>query len=677
MKITIQKNTLNIDGVQVFLYSGEIHYFRIPFDEWEDRILKAKEAGLNCISSYIPWIWHEPEEGDYDFNGRTLKERNLLHFIDLVNKHGLYFIARVGPYFNAELIYDGLPQWLVKSGKIKPLSNEIPHMFSYHDPVFLNYVKKWYENLLPHIAQRQITRGGNIILVQLCNEIGVLNWLNKQPDLTEYGEAIFKEYAKDILTSQSELLKPVDKLSQDFFNGIQVMKFYPSYFASYFKILKNFARSLGIEVPFVANVAQFEDFHDRGRAFDAITTAIMFDELSKDDDVILAGDFYPKRIDYDNFHDTVIAIEILKSVSEDKPVMCMELQAGFIYDRPKIYPSDVELLTNTCIGHGLCGVNFYMFSGGTNYENVGVYGKWHDWQSPISWDGKLRESYYRIKEISKYVNEFEISGLEKVYDAYVGIYKPYFLTMFLNGGFVNEIVKTRNLYFHDGVLRLLSTLNVNFKFVDIEKEELSELDHLLILSFDWMDEITQLKLAEFLKRKTLVVFYDLPTKNLKGFNTQILTDILGIERIEKSSEEHYKFVSIFNEEIPVFSQITKVELNGDFNGIAKFKDQIVGFVKNVENGKVIFVGFGINQRYIYQLEIMRKILEIAGIKPKVQCVPEDVHASLLRKGDRYYLFVANYHEEEREVQITVNINTQKVVNLKIFLDQRKSKIIEL
>ncbi len=688
MKIELKNNLIYINGEPIFIYSGEIHYFRIPFEQWEDRIVKAKEAGLNCISSYIPWIWHEPEENKFDFTGETLRERNIVKFIELVKKHDLFFIARIGPYFNAELIFDGLPVWLVEKKNIKHLSPRIPHLIQYDDPVFLNYVKGWYENLINSIKNFQLTKNGNIILFQLCNEIGVLNWLEKQP----------------LNFNQPDLSCKVDGINENFEMLISFEKMHSKAFADYFNTLKSFALEFGVEVPFVVNVAQFEDYHDRGRAFDAILTAVKFEHFSSPD-TILSGDFYPKRIDYDNFHDVITAIEILKTFSNDgNPVISMELQAGFIYDRPKIYPSDVELLTNTCFAHGLAGVNFYMFAGGLNYENVGVYGMWHDWQSPISWNGDIKQSFRTIKEIANNLpfnfrkkDERTKSGeFTKVYDICVGIYKPYFSTMFLKGEFIDEIETVRNLYFHDGILRLLTIANVNFKFIDIEKDDISSVDNLFLFAFDWMDEETQNKLVNFittsgLSKKSLILFYDIPDKNLKGIKTDIFQTTLGIERIEKfypQTDDYYKFIDMGNimddelfNDIPVFSRIATVKFkNLENNGvkiIAKFKNEIAGFVKKIRGNNFVFLGFGINQRYDYQIKIIRKILNIAGIKPKIICAPDDIHASLFKLYDEHYLFVANYHETEREAEITVRIDKDEEKKLKIYIEPRKSKVIKL
>ncbi len=694
-RVEFRGNLIYIGGKPIFIYSGEIHYFRIPFDEWEDRILKAKEAGLNCISSYIPWIWHEPEEGRFDFTGDTLRERDVVKFIEIVKEHGLFFIARIGPYFNAELIFDGLPVWLVDKENIRHLSQRVPHLIDYNDGLFLEYVRRWYQRLIDSIKDLQVTRGGNIILFQLCNEIGVLNWLEKIP-----------------LDFSQVDLNNVDEVNQSFEEFISIERRHSKFFADYFKTLKRFAVESGVEVPFIANVAQFEDYHDRGRAFDAILTGIKFEHFG-DCDTVLAGDFYPKRIDYDNFHDVIIAIEVLKTFSYGgNPVISMELQSGFIYDRPRIYPSDVELLTTTCYGHGLGGVNFYMFSGGVNYQGVGVYGKWHDWQSPVSWDGNLRQSYQTVKEISRdivfnfnsKVAEAGRGEFRKIYDVCVGIYKPYFSTMFLRGKFVDEIEEERNHYFHDGILRLLTVANVSFKFIDIERDDLNGVKNLILFAFDWMDEDTQGKLLNFIKNselgeKSFILFYDIPTKNLRGEKTDIFYEMIGIKGVERFyrrrkpslrdwKDDYYKFIDIGKivddplfRNIPIFSKVTTVEF-GEFGMegievIAEFGGKVAGFVKKIRKTNFVFLGFGIQQRYDYQIKIIRKILEVAGVEPRVSCFPEDVHVSLFQLNGDYYIYVANYHETEREVEISVRIDESKVVRINVFIEPRKSKMVKL
>ena len=113
-RCAVREGRLEVDGRPFFVYSGEIHYFRVDPAEWPDRLRKAKRAGLNTVSSYIPWRWHERTEKKFDFTGRTHPARNLVRWMDEIVKAGLFFIARIGPVSNAELIREGLPDWLME-----------------------------------------------------------------------------------------------------------------------------------------------------------------------------------------------------------------------------------------------------------------------------------------------------------------------------------------------------------------------------------------------------------------------------------------------------------------------------------------------------------------------------------------------------------------------------------
>ena len=52
---------LTIDGKDVFIYSGAFHYFRCPKELWPDRFQKIKDAGFNCVETYVAWNWCEQE----------------------------------------------------------------------------------------------------------------------------------------------------------------------------------------------------------------------------------------------------------------------------------------------------------------------------------------------------------------------------------------------------------------------------------------------------------------------------------------------------------------------------------------------------------------------------------------------------------------------------------------
>ena len=102
------------NGKPFFLLSGEIHYFRLDPRLWEKHLHLLKQAGANTTSTYIPWDWHEYEEGKFDFNGDTHPARNIVRYIELCKNVGLDLIVKPGPYILAEYVHHGIPAWLVR-----------------------------------------------------------------------------------------------------------------------------------------------------------------------------------------------------------------------------------------------------------------------------------------------------------------------------------------------------------------------------------------------------------------------------------------------------------------------------------------------------------------------------------------------------------------------------------
>jgi hypothetical protein len=151
-----------IDGKPVFLIAGSMDYFRIPSELWRARILQAKRGGINCIASCIAWNWHEPEESNFTFTG----DHDLGRFIDICGELGMYFFARVGPFICDEWEGAGHPAWLIGKDNMQ--------FRALHEPT-MKYLRRWFEQLIPVIAKRQVTRGGPVILVQQENEYYFFN----------------------------------------------------------------------------------------------------------------------------------------------------------------------------------------------------------------------------------------------------------------------------------------------------------------------------------------------------------------------------------------------------------------------------------------------------------------------------------------------------------------------
>ncbi|MGQ9463674.1 MAG: beta-galactosidase [Candidatus Fervidibacter sp.] len=151
--IRYDADCFTIEGVDLFLFSGAVHYFRMPQPLWRDRLLKVKRASFIAIETYIAWNWHERREGKVNL-------KDLDEFLSLAEGMGFYVIARPGPYICSEWDIGGFPRWLPQ--KRFPLRTDHP------DSIF--WSEHWFSSVMPLIAKHQITRNGRVILVQLENE---------------------------------------------------------------------------------------------------------------------------------------------------------------------------------------------------------------------------------------------------------------------------------------------------------------------------------------------------------------------------------------------------------------------------------------------------------------------------------------------------------------------------
>ena len=157
LTVSFDDRSFLVDGKPVWLASGAIHYFRIPAALWRDRLLKAKRAGLNCVETYIAWNFHEPHEGKWELTG----DHDVAAFVRLAGELGLYVILRPGPYICAEWDFGGLPAWLAAKSGIAYRTN---------NAAFTHYYDKYFRQVLPRLAELQVSRGGNVILIQNENE---------------------------------------------------------------------------------------------------------------------------------------------------------------------------------------------------------------------------------------------------------------------------------------------------------------------------------------------------------------------------------------------------------------------------------------------------------------------------------------------------------------------------
>lgn len=153
------KDNFYLDGKQFKIISGSIHYFRTVPQYWQDRLEKLIAMGCNTVETYIPWNMHEPKKGQFVFDGIL----DVVGFVKLAQKLGLYVILRPSPYICAEWEFGGLPAWLLAEDGMRLRVNYEP---------FVKHIREYYSVLLPMLKPLLIDNGGPVILMQIENEYG-------------------------------------------------------------------------------------------------------------------------------------------------------------------------------------------------------------------------------------------------------------------------------------------------------------------------------------------------------------------------------------------------------------------------------------------------------------------------------------------------------------------------
>lgn len=186
--LNVQANTFYLNNEPIQLLSGAMHYFRVVPEYWEDRLRKLKACGLNCVETYVPWNFHEPNEGEFNFTGMA----DIETFIQTAQRIGLYVIIRPSPFICAEWEFGGLPAWLL-SDRNMPIRSSAPR--------FLEKVDTYYDTLMPKLRPHLHTNGGPIIMMQVENEYG--SYANDKTYLT-YLKKAMETRGIDVLLATSD-----------------------------------------------------------------------------------------------------------------------------------------------------------------------------------------------------------------------------------------------------------------------------------------------------------------------------------------------------------------------------------------------------------------------------------------------------------------------------------------
>ncbi|MCJ7553674.1 MAG: beta-galactosidase [Ignavibacteriaceae bacterium] len=706
MSFIAEKGYFVKNGKPFFVISGEIHYFRLDPKLWEKHLRLLKEAGANTTSTYIPWDWHEHEENKFDFTGETHPARNIIRYIKLCKKVGLDLIVKPGPYILAEYENQGLPGWLLnrcsKNAHALDESGNViaPDLMSYMSDEYLHYSFLWYDKIMPIIAQQQESNDGPITMMQVCNEVGVFQWLSGKIDYNELVVKLYKEFLTDKYKSIEILNKnygteyssfenvsaPVGKIEnkQNYCAYYDFHLFYRHYYAFYLDTLIKKIRSYDIKLQLTHNIPGWI----YGNAAELPMLISTYEEVMRTrTDIVFGLDHIPEFVSYRNAHSDLACNKILKAVQPYGPVWAAEFQAGTREHHVKSDANDLETFYYASLAHGMKSFNYYMFSQGINPKAKGFYGKTFYYQTPLSSKAVKSTLYDAIKKVDKFISKEKEDLLlsETKSDICVGFYKPYFYTELTTSQLLKEkrldveklgltldprFVREEILF--NGLLRGLQTLNFNYDIQDLENSSIETFlnyKQLWIVTTEFMGGNTQSLLSSYVKNGGhLVIYPAIPTLDLYLNNCTVLKDAMQIQFTKSVSPNKIEAFGI-EDVFTVFREKQIFQIK-DAEVISKTKtNEPCGIQKRIGNGSITALGYAFGNTTDNHLRLLEKIISLDNIKRQAKVSDPDIQF-VIRKGNKYsYMFLLNYHNEMKtfkvnSVKCTLNPFSCKIVKRK-------------
>jgi beta-galactosidase len=193
--------------------------------------------------------------------------------------------------------------------------------------------------------------------------------------------------------------------------------FYMSTIADFSVILAGWMRELGIDCDLI---------HNSGNP--SMNPYFLETISALGDGFLLGSDlYYNLNMDWEANNPTPKAI-VKSLICHDElklmgyPSTIYEMQAGSASEWPPILPEDLKCWYMANIAFGMKAVNYYVFTGGPNPENIGGDGRVYDYGAGIAADGTIRPVYYAQKEFGAFLTDNPwLSRTERVSDYYIGL----------------------------------------------------------------------------------------------------------------------------------------------------------------------------------------------------------------------------------------------------------------
>ncbi|MCW5943172.1 MAG: beta-galactosidase [Fimbriimonadaceae bacterium] len=697
--VELRDRRLLIDGKPTLVFAGEIHYFRLKRSEWEDRVRKLKLLGANAVATYVPWLVHEPREGEFDVTGRLRPENDLGAFIDLCHEQGLWFLPRPGPFIMAEVKNEGIPYWVYRNyPETVPITwdgeKARSKTLDYLAPSFLAAAERWYRAVMPLIAARLEPKGGPVIGVQLDNEIGMLSWVNNQPDLTEtflcdFSAWLAGRYDTDALKGRYpfDLYDPIPRakavrspqesyaaaLHRDLGDYQRVR------FARYIAALRGFAEAQGVTgVPFIVNIHGTGG--GRGRTY-PIGIQQLAASYTQDEGYLPGSDHYLGELTRENAPDLYLEVNAFTAASArtGQPISSMEFEVGTgDYGetgavRQSGASADFKVRLSLMQGNRL--LNYYLLAGGTNpplldpvgdgNDRVAFTGQRHGFAAPISPEGWLDPTYHGLQAttLAMVAIADKLADMDEEHDPVaVGYLPDYYKTDYHRPGVMESIVRGVEWVREPMITTARAMLFNGFRFpaVDLQTGELDAKAHpaLVVAAARYMDRSAQDRLARYVAEGgRLLLVGEFPYADMEARRCVVLADALGVRPKGFVAEAPYSYPSlrgtawaVGQPEVRVWRCQTFEDHPGAFMRVVGTDDPTGIEIARGKGKAIVFAG-----NYPCHLRFFRTMLQRLDLVPGLRCDASYggvVTTSVRNRAGERFVTVLNLDPVEKELALT-------------------------
>jgi len=680
--IRFTRQSIEIDGRKQFLVAGEMHYFRAPKADWRRRMDLFRQAGGNCIATYIPWAVHEPQPGKFLFETGD-GVHDLESFLQTASAAGLLVIARPGPFIGSELKRGGVPDWLIegkpqilaRSVDNKPLGDSV----SYLHPDYLEKARLWYRQLCPIIAKHTVQNGGPVALLQLDNELtGAHIWhgsVDYNPEAMGFGKiggrypeflrahygtvaVMNKAYGANFESFEAALPLSVDqcKTLADLRRAKDYFDFYLGTIAEYTKVLAYLAHQNGIAVPFAHN------------AGDPSMSPLFLETIrAQGNDFLLGTDSYynlgqdrPDNPTAPASVDIFCALEMLRIMGY--PPTVFELQGGSPYTWPPIQAGDCAAWYWMHLAYGMKGSSYYVFTGGPNPPGLGMTSDDYDYDAAISASGELRPLYAVQKDFGNFLKDNEWLA-EAGREADLRVALDFDVPRSIHFWKQRDEQRMSNPeaweFLRKGVLTSSFCAGLSPEFCDLRSDAwANDIDMpLLVPASSYMAAAKQQRIVRFLQNKgCALITPTLPAYDENFMPCTVLADFLGSPELRNNKLEAVRIniagVHNIASNGNVFTT-TRLPVGAEVLGVDEWSGGVVAWqLTTPGGGKAIFLGMSWNHGRREHQQLLSALLLRLGVRPRISCSNPAVWASLRTNGSRSALFLINLFSQPVEADVT-------------------------